>query len=72
MHELDNFISQKPLGRLYHYTGAAGAIGIIQRSHLWATDYRHLNDRREYRLGAKLLNKEIVRSKLDEVERKAL
>lgn len=34
-------------GVLYHYTTAAGLVGIIRSQSVWATDYRHLNDRKE-------------------------
>jgi len=33
---------------LYHYTGQAGFIGIIDQSEIWATHTQYLNDRREY------------------------
>ena len=39
MDALDKFIREKPAGRLYHYTGAAGLIGIVRSRTLWATDY---------------------------------
>ncbi|HEY5331777.1 MAG TPA: DUF2971 domain-containing protein [Acidobacteriaceae bacterium] len=70
MHELDRFIMERPSGCLYHYTGAAGVIGILESRDLWATDYRHLNDRQEYRLGARLLKEEIAASRLTEKQRK--
>ena len=56
MRTLEAFIRDKPSGCLYHYTGTAGLIGIIQNRKLWATDYKHLNDRNEYRTAAKLLS----------------
>src|SRR5260370_10550976 len=62
---LDRFIKEKPSGCLYHYTGAAGAIGIIQGRKIWATDYRHLNDRKEYRIGPKLLEDELRSRRLE-------
>jgi Protein of unknown function (DUF2971) len=36
---------------LYHYTGAAGLLGIITSQQLWFTNYLHLNDPRELRYG---------------------
>lgn len=59
MDALDRFIQTKPAGCLYHYTGSAGLIGILQSGNIWATDYRHLNDRKEYQIGAKLLQREL-------------
>jgi hypothetical protein len=71
MDALDRFIREKPSGYLYHYTGAAGLIGITQSGTLWATDYRHLNDRKEYRIGAKLLQDELGSHRLEEKHRRA-
>jgi hypothetical protein len=39
---------QRPL---YHYTSAAGLKGIFETRQMWFTDYRHLNDPTELRLG---------------------
>lgn len=69
MDALDTFIREKPSGCLYHYTGTAGLIGIVQSRKLWATDYRHLNDRKEYQIGARLLQHELRNSKLKERQR---
>jgi hypothetical protein len=33
---------------VYHYTDAAGMIGMLSAGTIWATDYRFLNDRTEY------------------------
>jgi Protein of unknown function (DUF2971) len=71
MRTLDRFITDKPAEPLYHYTDAAGLIGIVENGCLWASDYRHLNDRKEYRLGAELLQKEIDASQLDAQQRRA-
>lgn len=69
MEALDKFIKEKPSGCLYHYTGAAGLIGIMQSRTLRATDYRHLNDRKEYRIGAKLLQEELDRRQMEKRDR---
>jgi hypothetical protein len=69
MGTLDTFIGQKPTGSLYHYTSAAGLIGIVQKGNLWASDYRHLNDCQEYRLGVRLLQNEVLASGLDDEKR---
>jgi hypothetical protein len=69
MRALDRFITATPPGLLYHYTDAAGLIGIIESGCLWASDYRHLNDRKEYLLGAQLLRKEIDASQLEDQHR---
>ena len=41
--------------RLYHYTTAAGLLGIVSSGRLWATDYRFLNDSAELKYGHGLL-----------------
>ncbi len=46
--------------KLYHYTSLAGAEGIINSNHLWATDFRCLNDASELVYGIDLLSKELV------------
>jgi hypothetical protein len=40
---------------LYHYTNAAGFMGIVETGKLWATHFDHLNDRRELRLGEEIV-----------------
>jgi hypothetical protein len=70
MNALETLLQEKPLGNLYHYTSASGLIGMIQNGKIWATDHRHLNDRKEHRLGLTLLQKELNSRKLDEKDRK--
>jgi hypothetical protein len=43
-----------PSRRLYHYTNAAGLIGIIKSQEIWFTEYRHLNDPTELTYGIKI------------------
>jgi hypothetical protein len=71
MHALERFIREKPSGCLYHYTGAAGLIGIIENRKLWATDHRHLNDRKEHQIGTRLLQDELKVSRLEKKDRSA-
>ena len=71
MGPLDKFTNEKPSGCLYHYTGVSGLLGIIKNHTLWATDYRHLNDRKEYRIGERLLREELRARRIDEIHRKA-
>jgi hypothetical protein len=40
---------------LYHYTGAAGALGIISKGEMWATDAAYLNDPTETQYGRELI-----------------
>lgn len=46
--------------KLYHYTSFAGVGGIINSNHLWATDFRFLNDESELIYGTGLLSQELV------------
>jgi hypothetical protein len=39
---------ERPKGLLYHYTTSDGLLGIIQRSHIWATHIRYFNDQSEF------------------------
>jgi hypothetical protein len=64
MNSLGNFVRERPNGLLFHYTSAAGIIGILQNRKLWATEYRHLNDRQEYRIAVRLLHDELDESHL--------
>lgn len=45
---LDEVLSQRPTGPLYHYTQQDGFLGIIQGAEIWATHTQYLNDLREY------------------------
>src|SRR5438309_877746 len=42
---------------LYHYTGADGALGILSADEFWASDALFVNDAKEIRYGADILNK---------------
>jgi hypothetical protein len=44
---LDEAIASQSPETLYHYTSAAGALGIIERGVLWATEASYLNDSSE-------------------------
>jgi hypothetical protein len=69
MDALDRYIGQRPSGYLYHYTGVSGLLGIVCKRKLWATDYQHLNDRKEYRIGERLLRDELAKRRLKQRER---
>ena len=45
---LNDVLSHKPSGLLYHYTKQSGFKGIIESSEIWATHTQYLNDQREY------------------------
>jgi hypothetical protein len=42
---------------LYHYTDAAGLLGIIKSKTIWATDCRFLNDAQEFRYGIDVIER---------------
>lgn len=46
---------------LYHYTTAAGLLGILGSRRIWATELRFLNDERELQFGVDLLAAELQR-----------
>lgn len=48
---------------LYHYTDAAGLIGMLSGGKVWATDYRFLNDKSEFQHTKDLL-KEVIAQRL--------
>ena len=57
---------------LFHYTDAAGLLGILKSRSLWATDFRSLNDASEMHYGMDLAHGLIKESaKRDPCERKA-
>jgi hypothetical protein len=45
---------QTPPRQIYHYTDAAGLLGILQTKSIWATDAHCLNDAQELRYGTQL------------------
>jgi hypothetical protein len=46
---------------LYHYTDAAGLLGILSSRKIFATHPRHLNDRNEFILGEGIIEEELQR-----------
>lgn len=46
---LDEAIASQAPETLYHYTNTSGAVGIVGRGVLWATEASHLNDSSELR-----------------------
>jgi hypothetical protein len=44
----------EPSGTLYHYTDAYGLQGILRSKQVWATEFRHMNDRNELREGEEI------------------
>jgi hypothetical protein len=45
---LNDVLSERPDGLLYHYTTQTGLLGIIGRKQIWATHTQYLNDSREF------------------------
>lgn len=45
---ISRLTSRRPPKTLFHYTSAAGLLGIIQSKTIWATNIRYLNDTKEY------------------------
>jgi Protein of unknown function (DUF2971) len=57
---LNDVLSRKPNGTLYHYTTQAGLLGIIESRQIWATHTQYLNDRREFLHAVDLVREEIL------------
>ena|ERR1700732_3664945 len=52
---------------LYHYTNTVGLQGILKSRSLWASDYRFLNDTREFHYGLDIVT-DTVRSYEDDLK----
>lgn len=48
MNAIDRLRSRRPKTTLYHYTSAAGLLGIVESKSLWTSSIHHLNDASEY------------------------
>lgn len=48
---------------VYHYTDAAGLIGMLNSGKIWATDYRFLNDRSEI-VHTRMMLRDLINSKM--------
>jgi hypothetical protein len=56
---VNDHISKPIPARLWHYTDFGGFQGIFTSKKIWATDYRFLNDREEFR-HAKQIAQELI------------
>jgi hypothetical protein len=52
---IDHFINERPQSLLFHYTTAAGMLGILNDSSIWASSAYHLNDAAEFRYALNLI-----------------
>lgn len=52
---LETYLSARPAGRLYHYTGVGAVLGMAETRSLRASNPYYLNDSEEIMLGCKLL-----------------
>jgi hypothetical protein len=63
MRELEELVpppAQDPLPPVqYHYTTRPGLLGMLKNGCVWATNYRHLNDRTELSAGEDIARKVI-------------
>jgi len=58
--DIDDHLNSAIPEVLWHYTSMQGFIGIIETKRVWATDIRHLNDRKEFEHG-----KDLIRAQID-------
>ena len=61
---LAEFTSRELTKPIYHYTSAAGLIGIAQSSSIWATSHFHLNDSTEHQIALTFLDEALASSDL--------
>jgi hypothetical protein len=54
---------------LYHYTSAAGLLGILKTRSIWATNIRFMNDTREFALALDLITAALQRRSTDYANR---
>lgn len=62
--ELSHLIDDPP-DKLFHYTNAAGAEGIISSSSLWATEIRYLNDYSELKTATNVIRSILQHTRSD-------
>ena len=62
MNAIDRLRSQTPTTTLYHYTSAAGLLGIVESKSLWASGIHYLNDISEYRYAGSIARDFAARS----------
>ena len=55
---LEELVSRRPAGPLYHYTNQAGLLGIVRNKEIWATHTQYLNDSQECRYALQLIREE--------------
>jgi len=56
-------LHKKPPGTLFHYTTAAGLLGIVEKAKLWATHFEYLNDPSEGRYAQELVARVLAEAK---------
>lgn len=62
MNAIDRLRSQRPTTTLYHYTSAAGLLGIVESKSLWASGIHSLNDTSEYLYAGSIVREFAARS----------
>ena len=61
MRLVDAHLERVPESPLYHYTDAAGLIGILKNKSVWASSIQHLNDTLEYKHAVGMMTEELER-----------
>ena len=59
------YLERQPPERLYHYTTAAGLLGILEETKIWATHTQYLNDLLEFRHAVGIVRNELQAMKDD-------
>jgi hypothetical protein len=60
---LQEALSNRPPGPLYHYTNQRGLLGIIRSKEIWATHTQYLNDTREFLHAMQAMRNELIVSR---------
>lgn len=63
---MDTLGYQRPSTTLYHYTSAAGLLGIVESRSLWASGIHYLNDTSEYTHASSVVRDYVTKSLLAE------
>lgn len=50
---------KSPPDVLFHYTGQAGLVGIVEKAELWATKIQYMNDATEFGLALSMVRQEL-------------
>lgn len=62
--ESQNYLQQQPSKTIYHYTDAAGLLGMVENKNLWCTDIEYMNDANEL-----VYAENLIKNKITEIQK---